>query len=117
MPKRSLSGTWVHPADGDNYPTELTMKVVESTGAFGVASWWTETSGHPDGTVYRHTFTYGEGAPTLLMSSQRPGDGSWASPHPMDHDRWYVEGGTIAAARERMREFFTELGYTKKVSG
>lgn len=114
-PKR-LTGTWVHPADGDNYPEELTMKVTEAGPQFMIITWTTVTTGYGEpfeGRVSENVFTFGEGANRILMSTKSPRDGHWSSPHAMDIDRWGVDG-TIDHARERMREFFTELGYVKK---
>jgi hypothetical protein len=117
MPERrktKVAGIWIHPADGDNYPTELTMRVTESSGGMGVIAWSTVTTGHPDGFgPYEHSFTFGHGAHSIWTSSKTPG-GKWSPVRSMDKTRWGVWDGAILTARERLHEFFTELGYSRE---
>lgn len=114
MPTRKkIAGVWKHPADGDNYPTELTMKVTEKAG-LGVTTWATKTTGHPEpfGPT-EHTFSYGEGS-TLILTCTKGKDGTWSPLHAMAPERWGVADGKTGTARELLFQFFTELGYTRQ---
>lgn len=106
----SLSGTWVHPADGDNYPTELRMKVTESS-ALGITTWQTETDHGERFGVSVWQYVFGAGSHRLLFAVRHK-DGTWGPTRAMA-DRWSIGSGRLEQAREVMREFFTAGGYSK----
>ena len=109
---KTLSGTWVHPADGDGYPEALTMTVAERRD-IGVLSWRTSTNHGAEFGVSEWEYVHPLGSNHLLFSV-RAKDGKWNPVGVMAPDRWWVEGGEHDTARDVMARFFADAGYEKQ---
>lgn len=107
-----ITGKWIHPADGDDYPNKLTMRVKE-TRMPGSTSWEVITAGHqaPFGPS-EHQYVHLEGGRRLFMASRRP-DGTFTELTTMAEEKWGVSDGTAAEARKVLGRFFAELGYAR----
>lgn len=108
--RESLAGTWIHPADGDNYPTELIMKVTEIRG-IGVLGW--ETSVDYGDVVSTCQYAHAQGSHAISFAVKGP-DGAWSPSRVMSSEQWFVESREHAMARRVMERFFTAAGYMQR---
>lgn len=114
MPKTAtqpVAGTWVHPADGDDYPEELTMRVSETRMGPNACTAWDTKEVHADGDVLDYQFVHINGARSIFFAHRIPE--GWSPITTMAQGRWDVVDGRTETAREMIRDFFTVGGYER----
>jgi hypothetical protein len=107
-----LSGKWIHPANDEQHPEPLVMRV-HSDGSLGVWQCYTAIK-FPDGTLSEWCYSHGLGAHRFTFTWRHNGH-EWSALAPYENPDYEIPSGTHAEAREVLARLFADLGYEREV--